>query len=222
MIAVSSEGISPVATSDAVAVSNNSHKADWNQYWSEENAHKHPDGPSVALRELLEDHRWLLPKGRCLLAGCGNGHDAVYLSKRGVPCVAIDFCSTAIEKAQEISEEAGTSFSGKLSFAVQDFFTLQPTTRFTVAYERGLFSAIHWSRRKRWAEIYAQMIVPQGTLIVILYPLIQRSQPPPYRVTMAECEHYLKRYFVLVRADPNCRCIEGQEGNEILSVWKRL
>ncbi|KAJ2389027.1 hypothetical protein GGI05_003620, partial [Coemansia sp. RSA 2603] len=74
----------------------------------------------------------------------------------------------------------------------------------------------------RWAETYARIIMPQGTLIVLLYPLIHRGGSPPYSVTMEECEHYLKRFFVLVRVDPNCRCIEGQEGNEIMSVWKRL
>ncbi|KAJ2843248.1 hypothetical protein J3B02_005324, partial [Coemansia erecta] len=138
MIVVSSEGISSVTTSDAsVPLSSNALKANWDMYWSDENVEKHPDGPSVALRELLEEHRWLLPKGRCLLAGCGNGHDAVFLAKRGVPCVAIDFCSAAIEKAQKISEEAGISSFGNLTFAVQDFFTFQPTMRFTVAYERG-------------------------------------------------------------------------------------
>ncbi|KAJ2293759.1 hypothetical protein IW139_004300, partial [Coemansia sp. RSA 353] len=81
-----------------------------------------------------------------------------------------------------------------------------------------LFSAIHPSQRQQWAETYARLIVPQGTLIVLLYPLIRRGQTPPYRVTMAECEVYLKRYFVLVRVDPNCRCTEGHEGNELMSL----
>ncbi|KAJ2332289.1 hypothetical protein GGI00_002856 [Coemansia sp. RSA 2681] len=97
---------------------------------------------------------------------------------------------------------------------------MRPLLRFTVAYE--LFSAIAPSQRQQWADAYARMIVPQGSLIVVLFPLINRGQSPPYQVTMAECEQYLKPYFVLLRVDANCRCVEGQEGNELMSVWKRL
>ncbi|KAJ1995883.1 hypothetical protein EDC05_000543 [Coemansia umbellata] len=201
----------------------NDHKHEWTEYW-ENSAMKHcRSGPAVALQELLEDLRWLLPKGRCLVAGCGDGQDAVYLAKRGVTCVAIDFCEPAIAKAQKLLlESSDTVPAGKLTFSVQDFFTLIPPVRFTMAYECGLFSAIHPLQRQRWAETYARLIVPQGTLILLLCPLIHRSLAPPYQVTMAECERHLKRYFVLVRVDPNCKCLEGQEGNEIMSVWKRL
>ncbi|KAJ1866149.1 hypothetical protein LPJ78_002066 [Coemansia sp. RSA 989] len=196
------------------------HRRDWEEYWAAGGTEHDQQGPAEALRELLEDHRWLLPRGRCLVAGCGRGHDALYLAKRGHNCLGIDFCDAAIANAQKLLDSAG-ALPGKLTFAVQDFFTLS-SPRFTLAYEYGLFSAIHPSQRQRWAETYARLIVPQGTLIVLLYPLIRRGQSPPYRVTMAECETHLKRYFVLVRVDPNCRCIEGQEGNELLSVWKRL
>ncbi|KAJ2724894.1 hypothetical protein GGI07_001643 [Coemansia sp. Benny D115] len=199
-----------------------SHKAEWDKYWIDEDTAKHQKGPSVALRELLETHRWLLPKGRCLVAGCGNGHDAIYLAKRGVNCVAIDFCEAAIAKSHKMLEKVSTAeLIGKATFAVQDFFTYKPPLRFTLAYEYGLFSAIPPTMRQQWAEQYARVIVPQGMLIVLLCPLIHRGSAPPYQVTMAECEHYLKRYFVLVRVDPNCQCIEGQEGNELMSVWRR-
>ncbi|KAJ2656776.1 hypothetical protein IWW48_004854 [Coemansia sp. RSA 1200] len=240
MMAVSVEGLSAAAASTAnrqvtMAVgktvprtesskdTSNDHKQAWVEYWEHPDADKHnQQGPSVALRELLEDLRWLLPKGRCLVAGCGNGHDAVYLAKRGVTCVAIDFCDAAIERAQKLLASCDDLPAGKLTFAVQDFFAFSSPVRFTMAYEYGLFSAIHPSQRQRWAEIYARLIVPQGTLIVLLYPLIHRGRTPPYRVTMADCEKYLKHHFVLVRVDPNCRCIEGDEGNELMSVWKRL
>ncbi|KAJ2443218.1 hypothetical protein GGF42_006709 [Coemansia sp. RSA 2424] len=181
------------------------HKPEWDSYWANGGREYDQRGPSVALQELLEDHRWLLPRGRCLVAGCGSGYDALYLAKRGVPHVlGIDFCEPAIARAHK------------------DFFAFKPLLRFTVAYEYGLFSAIAPSQRQQWADAYARMIVPQGSLIVVLFPLINRGQSPPYQVTMAECEQYLKPYFVLLRVDANCRCVEGQEGNELMSVWKRL
>ncbi|KAJ1859242.1 hypothetical protein GGH12_002414 [Coemansia sp. RSA 1822] len=182
MLAVSVEGMSaasPTQLADEPVSKQltDGHRHEWEEYWAADSEEHDQNGPAEALRELLEDHRWLLPRGRCLVAGCGRGYDALYLAKRGHACVAVDFCDTAIAKAQ---------------------------------------------KRQQWAETYARLIVPQGTLIVLLYPLIRRGQTPPYRVTMAECEVYLKRYFVLVRVDPNCRCTEGQEGNELMSVWKRL
>ncbi|KAJ2477340.1 hypothetical protein IWW56_004391 [Coemansia sp. RSA 2131] len=204
MLAVSVEGMSaasPTQLADEPVSKQltDGHRREWEEYWAADSEEHDQNGPAEALRELLEDHRWLLPRGRCLVAGCGRGYDALYLAKRGHACVAVDFCDTAIAKAQKLLDSADV-LPGKLT----------------------LFSAIHPSQRQQWAETYARLIVPQGTLIVLLYPLIRRGQTPPYRVTMAECEVYLKRYFVLVRVDPNCRCTEGQEGNELMSVWKRL
>ncbi|KAJ2747189.1 hypothetical protein GGI20_000710 [Coemansia sp. BCRC 34301] len=250
MMAVSFDGplssaAVPEATTDAVAVAtaaavaaaavqiqatktgciDSGHKPEWDAYWATGGREYDQRGPSVALQELLEDHRWLLPRGRCLVAGCGSGHDALYLAKRGVAHVlGIDFCEPAIAKAHELLEATGgaSALVGKLSFAVEDFITFKPSSRFTVAYEYGLFSAIAPSQRQQWADAYARMIVPQGSLVIVLFPLINRGQSPPYQVTMAECEQYLKPYFVLLRVDANCRCIEGQEGNELMSVWKRL
>ncbi|KAJ2683396.1 hypothetical protein IWW39_005529 [Coemansia spiralis] len=201
------------------------HKQEWDAYWANGGHEYDQRGPSVALQELLEVHRWLLPRGRCLVAGCGSGYDALYLAKRGLPHVlGIDFCEPAIARAHKLVEAAGgaSALAGKLSFAVENFITFKPLHRFTVAYEYGLFSAIAPSQRQQWADAYARLIVPQGSLIVVLFPLIHRGPSPPYQVSMAECEQYLKRYFVLLRVDPNCRCIEGQEGNELVSVWKRL
>ncbi|KAJ2293799.1 hypothetical protein IW141_000859 [Coemansia sp. RSA 355] len=204
MLAVSVEGMSaasPAQLADEPASKQltDGHRREWEEYWASDSEEHDQNGPAEALRQLLEDHRWLLPRGRCLVAGCGRGYDALYLAKRGHTCVAVDFCDTAIAKAQKLLDSADV-LPGKLT----------------------LFSAIHPSQRQQWAETYARLIVPQGTLIVLLYPLIRRGQTPPYRVTMAECEVYLKRYFVLVRVDPNCRCTEGHEGNELMSVWKRL
>ncbi|KAI9481897.1 S-adenosyl-L-methionine-dependent methyltransferase [Coemansia mojavensis] len=210
------------------------HRRDWEEYWAAGGTEHDQQGPAEALRELLEDHRWLLPRGRCLVAGCGRGHDALYLAKRGHNCLGIDFCDAAIANAQKrtklshLWEENSARYQGimhaaqkcaphmskKAACSQYNTETLTEISRIGAS----LFSAIHPSQRQRWAETYARLIVPQGTLIVLLYPLIRRGQSPPYRVTMAECETHLKRYFVLVRVDPNCRCIEGQEGNELLSA----
>ncbi|KAJ2894883.1 hypothetical protein GGI21_005225, partial [Coemansia aciculifera] len=116
------------------------HKPEWDAYWANGGHEYDQRGPSVALQELLEDHRWLLPRGRCLVAGCGSGYDALYLAKRGVPHVlGIDFCEPAIARAQKLLEASGGAsvLPGKLTFAVEDFITFRPLLRFTVAYEYG-------------------------------------------------------------------------------------
>ncbi|KAJ2785766.1 hypothetical protein H4R18_000312 [Coemansia javaensis] len=187
----------------------------WDEYWASGARDADPVAPAEALRELLEDHRWLLPRGRCLVAGCGRGADALYLAGRGLACVAVDISEGALLRA------AGP-LPGRVTFAAQDLLSFRPAVRFTVAYECGLFSAIHPSQRAQWAAAYARLVAPQGSLIVLLCPLMRCDQSPSHLVTMAECEAHLKRYFVLVRVDSNCRCVEGQEGNELMSVWKRL
>ncbi|KAJ2420038.1 hypothetical protein GGF41_004408, partial [Coemansia sp. RSA 2531] len=100
------------------------HKLEWDAYWANGGREYDQRGPSVALQELLEVHRWMLPRGRCLVAGCGSGYDALYLAKRGFP---------------HLVEAAGgaSALAGKLSFAVENFFTFKPLLRFTIAYEYG-------------------------------------------------------------------------------------
>ncbi|KAJ2319357.1 hypothetical protein IWW52_002020, partial [Coemansia sp. RSA 2704] len=78
-----------------------SHKREWEAYWAAGGIAHDQSGPAEALRELVEDHRWLLPRGRCLVAGCGRGYDALYLAQRGHACVAIDFCDAAVASAQK-------------------------------------------------------------------------------------------------------------------------
>ncbi|KAJ1966238.1 hypothetical protein GGI12_000200 [Dipsacomyces acuminosporus] len=176
----------------------------WEEYWTNGGKEYEQGEPSVALKELLEVHGWLLPRGRCLIAGCGRGHDVLYMAQRGYKSTGIDVSSTAITEAQKLLEATKDSeLIEKADFAAQDFFTFKPDVRFTTAFEYGLFSAIHPSQRQLWAETYARLIAPQGSLIVLLYPMIQRGQSPPFRVTMAECESVLKRHFMLVRVDSN-------------------
>ncbi|KAJ2803597.1 hypothetical protein H4R20_002829, partial [Coemansia guatemalensis] len=79
----------------------NHHNDEWEAYWAAGGIEHDQGGPSEALRELLEDHRWLLPRGRCLVAGCGRGYDALYLASRGLTCVAIDCSESAIAQAQK-------------------------------------------------------------------------------------------------------------------------
>ncbi|KAJ2162919.1 hypothetical protein GGF46_000302 [Coemansia sp. RSA 552] len=208
MMAVSLEGMPSTSTEPSVQAkemespvvdpADTQHRRNWEKYWAAGGVEHDQGKPSIALRELLEDHRWLLPRGRCLLAGCGP-----------------------IAGAQKMLETAGEQPT-RLTFAVQDFFTLRPPVRFTFAYEYGFFASIPPAQRQQWAETYARLIVPQGTLIVLLYPLVGRGGSLLQEVTMAECEEFLKRYFVLVRVDPNCQCPEGQEGHELMTVWKRL
>ncbi|KAJ2823425.1 hypothetical protein IWW50_003786, partial [Coemansia erecta] len=106
MLAVSVEGVpsaSPASMTKEPSVDQLTevHRRAWNEYWTDDSVELRQNGPAEALRELLEDHRWLLPRGQCLVAGCGRGEDALYLAQRGLACVAIDFCDAAIAKAQK-------------------------------------------------------------------------------------------------------------------------
>ncbi|KAJ1954368.1 hypothetical protein EC988_002475 [Linderina pennispora] len=194
----------------------------WEDYWANDGMLWDQGAPCLALRELLEEHGWLIPKGRCLVAGCGRGHDVLYMAGRGIECTGVDICQGAIAAARKQLAANETKLKAKASFITEDFLNYTTTLRFTIAFEYGLFSAIHPSQRQKWAEAYARLVSPQGMLIVLLAPLIQRGSPPPYVVTMAECERYLKKYFMLVRVDPNCKCLDGHEGNELICIWKRL
>ncbi|ORX70470.1 hypothetical protein DL89DRAFT_321958 [Linderina pennispora] len=147
----------------------------WEDYWANDGMLWDQGAPCLALRELLEEHGWLIPKGRCLVAGLRP--------RPRRPCTGVDICQGAIAAARKQLAANETKLKAKASFITEDFLNYTTTLRFTIAFEYGLFSAIHPSQRQKWAEAYARLVSPQGMLIVLLAPLIQRGSPPPYVVT---------------------------------------
>ena len=95
----------------------------------------------------------VLPPGRAIDLGCGEGDNAIFLAQHGFQVTAIDFAPAAIKKAKAKGREAGVD----VNFVVDDL--TRPTTvsgQFDVLVDYGTFDDL--SIRQRAA--YIREIVP--------------------------------------------------------------
>lgn len=75
---------------------------DWNIRYSA-GEYTYPKDPSLLLVQLLP----LLPKGRTLDIACGEGRNAIFLTRNGYEVDAIDISGVALERGAEAGRQEG-------------------------------------------------------------------------------------------------------------------
>lgn len=104
--------------------------------------------------------QWLKPKMTLLELGCGNGRDALYLSKCGVNVLAVDQC------AEEI-DFLNNRFGGKnISFKCADFSDLKFRKKFDAIYSRFTLHAISKQQEIRTLNWCARHLNENGLLLI--------------------------------------------------------
>jgi len=117
------------------------HGAQWDQLWKESYTPWDRGGPSLALNDLLEEHRKLFPSPstssapnpRALVPGCGRGHDVLLLSAFGYDVIGLDVSEASLQEAAENEKKNGgdamyaarqgiTSRRGEVTWMKADFF----------------------------------------------------------------------------------------------------
>ncbi len=91
----------------------------------------------------------VLPPGRAIDLGCGEGDNAIFLAQHGFHVTAIDFAPAAIEKAKAKSREAGVD----VTFVVDDL--TRPTTvhgQFDLLVDYGTFDDLSIRQRAAYAQ----------------------------------------------------------------------
>ncbi|MCK6438742.1 MAG: TPMT family class I SAM-dependent methyltransferase [Planctomycetes bacterium] len=194
-------------------------------YWEKVYNEESPPGwdigePSPPLIRFFEDDpKPPVKPGRAIVPGCGYGHDALYLAKRGFNVVAVDCAAPAIERVRARAEEEKLDVEALQA----DLFDLPK--RFAGAFdyviEHTCFCAIHPSRRADYAKVMHGLLKPDGQLIGLFYHH-QRPGGPPYDVTPEEVRTTFEPLFhcrTLVIASGS---IERRDGKELLArFWKK-
>lgn len=91
-------------------------------YWDEfYRNRKGVDFPTPFAEFCLKNY--VHPKARILELGCGNGRDAFYFARHGIPVVGLDQSEVAIAANQDRREGAG--FKQLLNFKVADFVEME-------------------------------------------------------------------------------------------------
>ena len=144
--------------------------------------------PNPRLREWLDQNRELRGAGTALVVGCGLGDDAQLLAKRGYQVTAFDISESAIAWCQERFAE------GSVTFQVADLFDLPPEWlgAFDLVFESITLQALPLDVRRTALAQVAQLVKPQGTLLVATYlrPTAEPPQGPPWPLTLEELAQF--------------------------------
>jgi SAM-dependent methyltransferase len=157
-----------------------------------------------------------------VVVGCGRGHEARALVRRGwARVVGVDFAPAALAAARE-AEALDAPWEGRprVEWRLQDVFTLGDTDpgTFDLAVEHACLIAVDPTRRGEWARSLARALRPGGRLLALV-SLKARAGGPPFEVRREELLETLGGAgFALEREEVPEDGIPGRRGHELLVV----
>ncbi|MEM8711062.1 MAG: methyltransferase domain-containing protein [Planctomycetota bacterium] len=111
---------------------------------------------------------------RALVPGCGNGHDAIALARRGWDVTAVDLVPTLAHDLGPQLEKLGGRF------IVGDALRLDDGA-FDLIWDHTFFCAIDPGLRPAWGERAAQLVKPAGQYAALVFTVgkpITEGGPP--------------------------------------------
>lgn len=123
-------------------------------------------------------HAWLqqgeLKPGRILIPGCGRGHEAVELARRGFAVTAIDIAPSACSHLER--ELAAADVNGEVICG--DLFEFNPVTAFDAIYEQTCLCAITPEQRTAHEQKLHHWLRPGGMLCALFMQTGAEGGPP--------------------------------------------
>jgi 2-polyprenyl-3-methyl-5-hydroxy-6-metoxy-1,4-benzoquinol methylase len=117
--------------------------------------------PNAALVAAVAD----LAPGTALDAGCGEGGDAIWLAGRGWRVTAMDFSTTALERARQRALAQGDEVDGRIAWRHTDLTSWVPgEERFDLV--SAMFVHLAGETMTSLIERLAEVVAPGGTLLV--------------------------------------------------------
>jgi methyl halide transferase len=151
---------------------------------------------------------------RVAVPGCGRGHDARLLARRGFHVWAFDFAPTAVAEARALVRREGLP----VSVENRDVFTLAAEYPgfFDGVWEYTCFCAIDPARRAEYVEVLWRILRAGGSLLACFYPVREGEDGPPFPVSVADVRALLAPGFDLLEAGPPAASAERRQGLEWL------
>lgn len=160
-----------------------------------------------------------LPTGRVLVPGCGSGWDVVALAGPTRHVVGLDLSETATSQARKAAEgKPGAPFS---EFVSGNFFDYAPSAPFDLIFDYTFFCALNPSLRPEWAKKMAQLLLPGGELITLMFPLDEYSGGPPYAVSEKAYEDALGPSGLECHSLEPVQGPKPRLGKEKLGRWRK-
>ena len=158
-------------------------EAFWEEQYRGRAAHHQPRPNANLVSEATD-----LATGRALDAGCGEGADAIWLASRGWQVTAVDFASTALERARANAADLDTEVAGRIDWVHADLTACTPPAgRFDLVSAQ--YVHVPDAARGSLFQRLAAAVAPGGTLLVAghhpsdLDTTVARGEDPGLYVT---------------------------------------
>ena len=108
----------------------------------------------------------LIPIGKALDVGCGNGRNSIFIARHGMRVEAVDYSPSAIEWAATEIANAGVSI--RLHRASVFELDIEPAT-YDFVYDSGCFHHVPPHRRNQYVELVAAALKPDGVFGLVCF-----------------------------------------------------
>lgn len=150
---------------------------------------------------------------KILLPGCGNGYEALLMAELGFTNLTVlDIAPLAVEKLQDKLQSYPS-----VRILCEDFF--EHVDNYDLILEQTFFCALPPSMREQYVQKMAELLVPQGKLVGLLFASEFDKAGPPFGGTTEEYLALFSPYFIDAILEPCHNSIRPRQGNELFVKW---
>lgn len=170
------------------------------------------DAPTPLVEELVG--LGLPPAGGSVaVPGCGFGHDAAELARRGFQVTAFDFAPAALEGAR-------ARYGAAVDWRQEDWFTTAAGP-FEAVFDHTCFVAMEPERREAYVGRTADLLKPGGLWLLAAFHDVQGRPGPPFALPMADLRRLAEARFEILHLAEATRSHVRRRGREMLLVGRR-
>lgn len=169
-------------------------------------------GPHPAFEPILPQIK--IVKSRVVNFGCGKGHDAAFMAKKGHIVTGVDWSPSAIDEAKKLYGDIPN-----LTLQQGDVFKTNITA--DVVLEHTLFCAIDPAKRKELILKWHKTLDVGGYLLGVFF-VFPRRNGPPYGSSEWELRSLLEKYFRLLYWKRWEHSPERRKGTELVIFAQKL
>jgi len=177
-------------------------------------------GATPALLDFFK-HPSCPEAGEVFVPAAGKGWDAGAWAERGHKVVAVDFCSSAFDALEKLSES-----NSNLAALNKDIFLLNQrnSKQFDIIYDYFAFNSVHPGRRDEYVEMWLRMLKDDGFLIGFFCPLGNEKygETPPYSISNKELEARFKDIFAIEEKIVPKRSVKSRAGREEIWLLRKI
>ncbi|BAY23944.1 putative methyltransferase [Calothrix sp. NIES-2100] len=134
-----------------------------------------------------------LSNGSVLDLGTGPGTQAIALAELGFQVIATDLSETAIRQAAAKANHKGL----QISFRQDDILNSRLEQSFDLILDRGCFHVLPPQSRSTYVQTVANLLKPNGYLLLKCFSDLETREQGPYRFTPDEIQQIFKERFNL-------------------------